>query len=143
MKLQHIAPYLPYSIKCQTTDRGMVVITELNAIYSDNSYSFMNIVESEKGFDEVKPLLKPMSALNVSYIAELAKIVCDVNNSTMEDAMALIEKHKKTPEHMPYLLVKKLFEWNFDVFGLIDQGEAVQHEADPEHYETACKRVLT
>lgn len=63
LELKHIAPYLPYRLKCKVTDRGKIVISDLNAAYSDNSYAFMNIVESEKGFDEIKPILRPLSDL--------------------------------------------------------------------------------
>lgn len=125
LKLHHIAPYLPYGLKCQTVDRGEVVISELNAAYSDNSYTFMNIVESEKGFDDIKPLLKPMSALNISYVAELARYVSTLDEKyTIEIAMKMIEERKSKPLNMPYVIVQILLQWHFDVFGLIDKGLA-------------------
>ena len=111
LKLHHIAPYLPYELKCQTVDRGEVVISELNAAYSDNSYTFMNIVESEKGFDDIKPLLKPMSALNISYVAELARYVTTLDEKyTIEIAMRMIEERKSKPLNMPYVIVQILLQ---------------------------------
>jgi len=125
LKLHHIAPYLPFDLKCQTIDRGEVVISELNAAYSDNSYTFMNIVESEKGFDDIKPLLKPMSALNVSYVTELARYVSTLDEKyTIEIAMKMIEERKSKPLNMPYVIVQILLRWHFDVFGLIDKNLA-------------------
>jgi len=125
LKLHHIAPYLPFELKCETIDRGEVVISELNAAYSDNSYTFMNIVESEKGFDDIKPLLKPMSALNVSYVAELARYVSTLDEEyTIEIAMKMIEERKSKPLNMPYVVVQILLRWHFDVFGLIDKNLA-------------------
>lgn len=125
LKLHHVAPYLPYELRCQTVDRGRVVISELNAAYSDNSYTFMNIVESEKGFSDIKPLLKPMNALNVSYITELARHVSTIDEKyTIEVAMKLIEERKLKPLNMPYVIVQILLQWHFDVFGLIDKGLA-------------------
>lgn len=125
LKLHHIAPYLPYELECQTVDRGEVVISELNAAYSDNSYTFMNIVESEKGFDDIKPLLKPMSALNISYVAELARYVSTLDEKyTIEIAMKMIKERKSKPLNMPYVIVQILLQWHFDVFGLIDKGLA-------------------
>ena len=125
LKLHHIAPYLPFGLKCQTFDCGKLVISELNAAFFDNSYSFMNIVESEKGFDDMKPLLKPMSALNVSYVHELSSYVCDLDEGyTFEIAKRMIEERKLKPLNMPYVIVRILLKWHFDVFGLIDKGLA-------------------
>lgn len=126
LELKHISPYLPYRLKCQTTDKGEVVISELNAAYSDNSYTFMNIVESEKCFDDIKPLLKPMSALNISYVAELAKYITSIDDKySIEIAKKMIEAYKSKPLNMPYVVVQKLLEWHFDVFGLIDRELAI------------------
>jgi len=129
LELKHVAPYLPYGLRCQTTDRGEVVISELNAAYSDNSYSFMNIVESEKGFQDIKPILKPMSALNISYATELAKYVITLDEKyTLKIALTMIEIYKSKPLDMPYVLVQILLQWHFDVFGLIEKGLAIAKE---------------
>jgi len=85
----------------------------------------MNIVESEKGFDDIKPLLKPMSALNISYVSELARYVSTLDEKyTIEIAMKMIEERKSKPLNMPYVIVQILLQWHFDVFGLIDKGLA-------------------
>lgn len=126
LELKHIAPYLPYGLKCQTLDRGKTVISELNAAYSDNSYTFMNIVESEKGFDDIKPILKSMNNLNNTYINELAKYIVSIDEKyTIELATILIKAYKPNPLGMPYIVIQKLLEWHFDVFGLIEKGLAI------------------
>lgn len=126
LKIKHISPYLPYGLKCQTTDKGKIVISELNAAYSDNSYTFMNIVESEKGFNDIKPLLKPMSSLNRTYVSELAKLIISIDEKyTIDVAGKMVESFKSKPLNMPYVIVQKLFEWHFDVFGLIEKGLAI------------------
>lgn len=166
LELKQLAPYLPYGLKCQTTDKGKVVVSELNAAYSDNSYSFMNIVESEKGFEDIKPLLRPLSQLietiehegkefvpiaelmffhedsrlgievvetrqkdgvyGVKYIDETG-VECSFayhENLSMFGMMTLSDKKQWFTYHQ-YDLFQKLFEWHFDVFGLIESGLAL------------------
>lgn len=166
LELKHIAPYLNYELKCQTVDEGEAVISELNAAYSDNSYSFMNIVESEKGFEEIKPILRPLSDLTKEIevngekfvpIVEIGKILgfgflqrfeeedgiveYGWNSHGMEDtqpyAFGYFEDGKfgvwydcvddsyPIDEHCSMSSTSKLLEWHFDVFGLIEQGLAI------------------
>lgn len=63
LTIEHIAPYLPYGLKCQVTDKGELKIATLNAIYTDNTYVFSDIIESEQGFEDIKPILRPLSDL--------------------------------------------------------------------------------
>ena len=63
MKLEtkHLAPYLPYNLKCEVLNSGQEKeIGEMIAVYDDNSACFGNIIESEKGFEYILPILKPM-----------------------------------------------------------------------------------
>lgn len=122
LKLKHIAPYLPYNLMCQTKDRGNVVVSELNAAYSDNSYTFMNIVESEKGFDEIKPILRPLSDLTNNEFDE-SVIGNQIVGSYKTKGILKTYYHKSVLEN--YEIMKWLFENHFDVFGLIEKGLAI------------------
>lgn len=51
MKLEtkHLAPYLPYNLKCEVLNSGQEKeIGEMIAVYNDGSACFGNIVENEK-----------------------------------------------------------------------------------------------
>lgn len=79
-ELKHLAPYLPYKLKCQVTDKRKKKIATLGGLYNDGNCVFHDTIESEKGFKRIKPLLFPMSSLYTEMedgtvpIVELAKI---------------------------------------------------------------------
>lgn len=120
--LEAMSLYLPYELKCNVDGQ----IVRLDAIYADGTYVFHDLVESENGFNSVKPILKPMEYLNDSYVSELAQMVVDFDsNYDLGYATKLIVQYKTKPTKMPYILFKKLIEWHFDVFGLIERGLSV------------------
>ena len=62
LELKHLAPYLPYKINCLVDDE----VARLNAIYDSYNYPecvFHGIVESHKGFKNIKPILRPLNDL--------------------------------------------------------------------------------
>lgn len=139
LTVEYLAPYMPYGLMCQTTDMGKVVISELNAIYSDNSYTFMNIVESEKGFEDIKPILRPLSDLtkeiehNEERFVPMEKIFFDkwIDWDGESDCLVSMRntynasKGKVHSEFLPGWVLKNLYRWHFDIFGLIEKGLAV------------------
>lgn len=131
LELKHIAPYLPYKLKCQTKDKGETVVSELNAAYSDNSYTFMNIVESEKGFEEIKPILRPLSNLkdikdeliDANEFYDSIKISRDGTDLIFK-GLGFIDDYYNTDE-LPYNIMQVALKNHFDVFGLIEKGLAI------------------
>jgi len=125
LELKHVAPYLPYKVKCQVYDRGVLMISTLDACFSDNSYSFMNIIESEKGFDEIKLVLRPLSDITKEIEVNGEKFV-PLNKMTPYSTSRLdSDGCFDNVNDMPFIDVVKLLEWHFDVFGLIDLGLAI------------------
>ena len=129
LELKHVAPYLPYGLQCQTKDRGKKVISTLNACYSDNSYTFMGIVESEKGFSDVKPLLRPLEDLtkeiehNGEEFVPLKRMGwIDYPGSNMDVDIFILDIKNGSAQYME---MKKLFQWHFDVFDLIPNNLAI------------------
>ena len=138
LELKHLAPYLPYSLKCQLVDQGETVIAKLCGAYTDNSYAFFDTVESEHGFDSIKPILRPLSDLieeinhNGDIFYPCDKVSDDIAHlylgtseipSNEEVVSNVISEHHVI--ELQYLFVGKLFEWHFDVFGLIEKGLAI------------------
>lgn len=128
LQLNHLVHYLPYGLMCQVTDRCETTLAKLSGCYSDNSYAFFDTVESEHGFDDIKPVLRPMTDLTskVKYLEFLTEYIIELDPSYSTDAVIiLMETYSKKPINMPFVVVQKLTEMHFDVFGLIPNGLAI------------------
>lgn len=120
MKLEtkHLAPYLPYNLRCEVLNSGEEKeIGEMIAVYDDNSACFGNIIESEKGFEYIKPILKPMLDFE-TYFAKIFETNKDIFIN-IEDMLTY------KPECMPFGVVQLAFKHHFDIFGLIEKGLAI------------------
>lgn len=118
LELKHLAPYLPYGVMCELQDQGETKQAKLCGAYSDNSYAFFDTVESEHGYDSIKPILRPLSDLTKEIEHNGKKFI------------PIQITRNYTDENVSYKLCDKLFEWHFDVFGLIDQGLAIPKQAE-------------
>lgn len=62
LESKHLVPYLPYGLKHEVLNSGKEKeIGEMIAVYNDGSACFGDIVESEKGFEYIKPILFPIT----------------------------------------------------------------------------------
>lgn len=128
MKLEtkHLAPYLPYNLKCEVLNSGQEKeIGEMIAVYNDGSACFGNIVESEKGFEYIKPILQPLFSEDFDYSIFLMDNFpeekwADAYNDIMNGVGFGVKI-----EQIPYELHDFLFENHIDVFGLIEKGLAI------------------
>lgn len=124
LQLKHLAPYLSYGLMCELIDQGKIKRAKLCGAYLDNSYAFFDTVESEHGYDSIKPILKPLSDLNSYFL--------DYNNfegwqSEWVDHVSDFQEklHEANILACPYDLMQDLLSKHFDVFGLIDKGLAI------------------
>lgn len=135
LKLEYINPYFPYGLSCLVTDQGVSKISKLEGLYSDSSCVFHDLVESMQGFDEVKPILRPLSDLTEEIEVNGEKfvpiywledkyytmpILQDINRFNR-----LLEEDENWIYQISFILITHLFEWHFDVFGLIEKGLAI------------------
>lgn len=124
LELKHLAPYLPYglklyhsgykakhileaSIKEGVYDREMSAVT-LTAMVNDNEY--------------LKPILRPLSDLTKEIEHNGEKFV-PVDRLEWNSYDHIIKKGMC--DNVGYQYMIKLFEWHFDVFGLIEKGLAI------------------
>ena len=150
----HLAPYLPYELKCLVTDKGKSKIGSLFAVYDNGECSFYDTIESEKGFSEVQPILRPISDLlttivvgdeefnplekicktlfynfkgdyHVFYVEVYDRYVLRYSGDFFSYSPKMKTFCSFLPEFPQYDMVQKLFEWHFDVFGLIEKGLAI------------------
>jgi hypothetical protein len=126
IELKHLSPYLPYGLKCwvmgEVINEGsdVTIPKEFDIVGASTVwieiYEIGRTVTEQFSFEDVKPLLHPLSRLTDEHIGELEG--CH-NFSSMS-----YSDIKTDPTRYPFTIVQKLFEWHFDVFGLIDKGLA-------------------
>jgi hypothetical protein len=136
LELKHLAPYLPYGLKIEMIDlkggRCGIYTLDVNAGSGGLVYVGVDRVMSK----ELKPILRPLSDLTKEievdgqmFVAS-EKIFQNVmrggkHESDINYAFGCKESLLMHMESMPYHAMIKLFEWHFDVFGLIDSGLAI------------------
>lgn len=128
LTIEHLAPYLPYKLKCLY---GNVVYTlepwTFNGGYSIDSQRREATMQGviEKG---LIPLLYPLSYLtkeiehNGEGFAPMHRIPNWFSLPTWWHYGGAVPSDMNA---IPYYVIQLLFEWHFDVFGLIDKGLAV------------------
>lgn len=112
LELKHLAPYLPYGLVCELKDQGKTTRAKLSGAYIDNSYAFFDTVESEHGYDSIKPVLKPMKDADEFLQKEYG-------------VFAYNGFSKFSLNNSPFGAVQVLLKHHFDVFGLIPKGLAI------------------
>ena len=131
LQTKEIAPYLPYSLMCEVRDLGEMVIAELHSVYADGTCTFCDTVESEKGFDYIKPILKPLSIFGDSD--DLRKVHefiglggwCDHYDQYFDAWFDDAESVQKLVLQAPYIVFLYFLSEHYDVYGLIEKGLAV------------------
>lgn len=148
LESKHLAPYLPYNLKCQVTDKRKKKIATLGGLYNDGNCVFHDTIESEKGFKRIKPLLLPMSSLYTEMedgkvpIVEIYKkmfVWPQIKGYKIEDGCLKLGKHTfewveefrafSLDGETAYILIEVSdyldslhFDWRY---GLIDKGLAL------------------
>lgn len=145
LELKHLAPYLPYRLMILKDDK-IAQLTGLSNPYKTlagyflsgelktpnkgfrESYSFY---VDEKNLDRFKPILRPISDLE-NVIPHNDKKICLIE--WIEDFYCTLDLHEQAKRlindlrwlnQCDYMLVCHLIEYHFDVFGLIEQGLAI------------------
>ena len=155
MKLEHLAPYLPYGLKCRTkigdlflnrltnceTFKAWFVYTydsKNNLVKHNYEANTSNDNTCGKGFrlNEIKPILRPLTDLTkeIERKGKKSKPIWDLysaiieageNPNIAEMVLNRLIRKEIDVEMLPYFVYLKLLEWHFDVFGLIEKGEAI------------------
>ncbi|KQC33998.1 hypothetical protein AAU57_12150 [Nonlabens sp. YIK11] len=139
LELKHLAPYLPYGLKAQASlelyNENQKETFDVRAL---SKHRVIMRDEWEFDYEDVKPILRPISDLNKGIdnkaycsIYPLNKYWHYHNYSKSSTGYFQFghgyESHEILIEDktVPYEVFEKLFEWHFDVFCLIDAGLAV------------------
>ncbi len=136
LELKHLAAYLPYGLKFRISE-GKIFNLNANHIFNNHTGNY-------KGLDKgAKIILRPLSDLTKEIEVGGERFVpieklCDLyspkfHNSYQNDKCAGFVYgfaahdvlNLKNIFENKYWQVEKLFEWHFDVFGLIPAGLAI------------------
>jgi hypothetical protein len=128
LELKHLAPYLPYGLKVKhdfqkVRYNGRKSPLEDWIMTLEPSMLNCFILKDKRPFNR-KPILRPLSDLSkdqfkmdeiskgaILFLSDIGKLPYNSMKSHIGGIM--------------YRDMIKLFEWHFDVFGLIDQGLAI------------------
>ena len=139
LKLEHLAPYLPYKLKISTqyginVPKEGLTYTVIGVCKKDTSWSNgeIDIVfevyekygkEMSNAYFDFKPILRPLS--DIGDVP--GKYLSEESNLDIGDQITLSELSNKEMNfaHLEYHLAVHLFENHFDCFGLIDAGLAI------------------
>lgn len=129
LTIKELAPYSPYDLDVMLGS----IVRELTAISLDSPFVFVTAYKGSRekqmaGIENIKPLLRPLSSLTEEIEHNGEKFV-PIDELCFRDTVEAFkefpeQKHNLTP-HIRYMDVEKLFEWHFDVFGLIDRNLAI------------------
>ena len=121
LELKHLSPYLPYGLKISCNNDNVI---EMGA-YPSPKRKLIDI-ESVCGTPEWKPILRPLS--------DLTKEIEHNGEKLSKRTMEVIKDRDWGLIHFcPHHDVKKLFEWHFDVHGLIEAGLAIDINTLEKH----------
>lgn len=154
LELKHLAPYLPYGLKCHCSELWVddgaddhepitVEIVGLNEFVEIHEIG--RTITEEYHYCDVFPHFRPLSDLTKEIEHDGEKFVpieeinelfgtCELRyytsscNEIIEESCREDEEYTfshQTPNCYPLYIAQKLFEWHFDVFGLIPAGLAI------------------
>ncbi len=134
LELKHIAPYLPYGLKFYNTDMEVDFKLTIQEESEPNTIDLENVISMQ---DVYKPILRPLSDLTKEIEHNGEKFVpIEYFSEHYTDHLVRFEK----PDYIileddysisqnvlgaPLAIIEKLYEWHFDIYGLIENGLAI------------------
>lgn len=141
LELKHLAPYLPYGLKIGFEGKSNYIVNGYNG-----SYLLVNIIDSPTPVtlmwsmvgENYKPILRPLSDLTKEIEHNGETFVpmdwlfgADVNEEEAFAIYGTIPNYWQAclkvdvPDDWEYCKVQDILKWHFDVFGLIENGLAI------------------
>lgn len=149
MELKHWAAYLPYGLKLQVIDTGTVFelkdffiknkeiriaygkslpilrhISDLTKEIEHNGEKFVPLENLKSDFDYRYDSIEP----NLRFDAKTISFIYDYESDFSYDGGYTFQNVEGATCRETYFMIQKLLEWHFDVFGLIEKGEAIAKE---------------
>ena len=117
LELKHLAPYLPYKINVIPIMSGNI---PLKTVLSERNISAMM-------FYGCNPILRPLSDLTKEIEVNGKRFVPYLfwDDKDRIELISFCATDVIYCEYLEYFIMQKLFEWHFDVFGLIENNLAI------------------
>lgn len=132
LTLEHLAPYLPYGLKVQfdykridkIIEKRIATINLIDSVWDRCNINNGSISYDLIYFDEIKPILRPLSDLTKEIEVNGEKFVpIEVLKHRYDFIYSSLNKYNL--DKWEFRVIQKLFQWHFDVFGLIPQNLAI------------------
>ncbi len=109
LKCKHLAPYLIYDLKLQRVN------------YKHEKFKTLTAYDlcPDGEIDNIKPILHPLSD-----IAKVFEVMEEDDKKVIMNCEHILKKDFVFWQE-PYFIVQILFKYHFDVFGLIENGLAI------------------
>lgn len=135
LEFKHLAGYLPWRLKIYDGEYSRVV-TFSYATYSTIDIGVGKLFRPNYDFRMGLPILRPLSDLakeievNGEKFVPIDKILREIGfNYTLEcrnqDKSWILNDGYRALGEMPHNKIQKLYEWHFDIHGLIEKGLAI------------------
>ena len=139
LKKEEITPYLPYGLKVLSSFSESATISSLHLTDLESRKAVnlqldgVPITFRGDNLDSIKPILRPLSDLTKEIEVNGNKFI-PYEDDYLSDAICSYENLDLLCEYngdisndstIPYPIMSLLFQWHFDVFGLIEKGLAI------------------
>lgn len=133
LELKHLAPYLPYELKCHLQGENMQdcpVLFEIQSlnIHGADCHEVNGVYILETFFEDIFPILRPLSDLT-KEIEYKGESFCSIDyiSTTKADSQRIIRRvvNQQNLDCLEYWQFERLLSLHFDVFGLIEKGLAI------------------
>lgn len=130
LELKHLAGYLPYGLKGISTEENLgIEIVKGFSTYGKNDT--INMITNVDDIDLImfKPILYPLSDLTkeieVNGEKFVPKEVLDETHVSNWSYGNIKNVNTEMLQEAPFWWTTKLYEWHFDIHGLIEKGLAI------------------
>lgn len=133
LEIKHLVPYLPYDLKVcamgELADSDKPKVFEMVGL--DNKFvEFHEIgrtITEQYIYSDIFPILRPLSDLTKEIEVNGEKFVPIYywDDTNRKDILYQCSTDYKYCEYLEWFIIEKLFEWHFDVFGLLENNLAI------------------
>ena len=123
LELKHYAAYLPHQLK-------YFDVLQLPSVFLLDTETFDGVINDSNHLGTIRFLLRPLSDLTkeIEHNGEKFVPIEKLEKCTDINHFEYIERFiydNETIELLPYWVIDMMFNWHFDIFGLIEKGLAV------------------
>ena len=133
LKLEHLAPYLPYGLECVDNNGDILLISHYTPRGQKKLVNIGELVWSDSIYtpkQRYKPILRPLSDLEKKHLDYMYFFIIATDNDMFGSRSEFEDYFNETShEYLPQCLFEYLLKCHFDMFRLIEKGLAIDINA--------------